>query len=288
MHKKNMRMGISLLLSFFLAAAIFLIYASAVLKTGFLPGNAWESCLRGSGYGSRISKETEEKLTELLAAYGLPPEVAGELISRETLYMAYSRWLEECWGAAKGNLQNRKESGGQKPQRESFEEQLEAQIMDYLADYQVKMTEQLEQEIHILTAEAGGIYESRLNPQWLLKMIELEDKYQGILIGAGAAGIAAAVFCICLLWRLHHYKHRAIRFVCYAAEASFAWSAGLLVLLGRKEWIAKSGVGPPAYQELMEGLTDIGVRTGVLFLAVEGLFLILLFLWMRRLKRGTQ
>lgn len=102
MHKnKNVRMGISLLLSFFLAAAFFLVYASLVIKIGFLPGNAWQSYLRGSGYGSKMSEEAEEKLTKLLEGYGLPVGVAEELISQETLQMEYSRWLEDCWKSEK-------------------------------------------------------------------------------------------------------------------------------------------------------------------------------------------
>lgn len=298
MHKnKNIRMGISLLLSFFLAAAFFLVYASLVIKIGFLPGNAWQSYLRGSGYGSKMSEEAEEKLTELLETYGLPAGVAEGLIGQETLQMEYSRWLEECWKSEKKDSQN-KDSGEDSIQkeaseenlqrREAFEEQLKEQVMTYLANYQIKLTEQLEQEIQAMTTEAGGIYESCLNPSWLPRMMNLQEKYQGTLMAAGVVGLVTAAICILLLWSLYHYKHRAIRFVCFAMEASLAWSALLLVFLGQKGWVAKAGIAPLAYQELVGGLTDIGMQTGLLALGVECVLLILLFIWIKRLKYSAQ
>lgn len=160
--------------------------------------------------------------------------------------------------------------------------------MTYLTDYQVKMTEQLEQEIQTMTVEAGGIYESCLKPSWLPQMMKLQEKYQGMLMAAGLVGLVTAAICIWLLWSLYHYKHRAIRFVCFAMEASLVWSALLLVFLGQKDWIIQAGISPLAYQELIEGLTDIGMQTGLLALGVECLFLILLVIWMRYFKHNTQ
>ena len=115
-------------------------------------------------------------------------------------------------------------------------------------------------------------------------MLKLQKKYQGIFTAAIIAGILAAVLCSLLLWNLHRYKHRALRFILFGMEAAALWSGLFFLALGQKQWIAKSGIAPAAYQNLIRGLTDTGIRNGLLALAAEFWILLMLAVWMKRLK----
>ncbi len=274
---KKEKMGISLLLSFILAAAVFLVVSAVVLKTGFLPGNSWRNYLTGSAYGKQISEEAEKKMTELLEEHGLPKEAAGELIQQETLLVTYSRWLEECW-------EKEAEALGQ---QEEFQKQLKSSIAAYLEAQQVNVTEQMETEIQTMAEEAGRIFQRYLNPGWLSQMLKLQRKYQGIFTAAIIAGIMTAVLCGLLLWGLHHYKHRALRFILFGMEAAALWNGLFFLVLGQKQWIAQSGIAPAAYQNLIRGLTDVGIRNGLLALAAEFWILFMLAVWMKRLKHDA-
>lgn len=282
MHKnKKARMALSLLLSFFLAVAIFLTVSAIVLKTGFLPGNSWRNYLTGSGYGGQISQEAGQKIAELLETYGLPKEVAGELIWPKTLYVDYSRWLKDCWEGESEDFCRQEEYR----RRDEFEEQLKSRITAYLTEYQVNITKPMEEEIQAAAEEAGRIFQRYLAPGWLLQMQDLQEKYQGIFTAAIIAGIMTAALCGLLLWKLHRYKHRALRFVIFAMEAAALWSGLSLMVLKQKDWIAQSGIAPAAYQNLIGKLTDIGVRNGLFALAAELWILMALAVWMKGLKR---
>ncbi|MCI9176621.1 MAG: hypothetical protein HFH49_17195 [Lachnospiraceae bacterium] len=284
-ENKNLRMGISLLLSFFLAAAVFLAVLAVVIKTGYLPGNSWRNYLAGSSYGNEISGEAEEKFAELLEYYGLPAEVAGELIRQEELQAVYSRWQEECWTKGEETKGQREKSEGQiKEQREKFEGQLKEQVTSYLTGYQTPMTEQIETDILALTEEAGRIYENYLSSAWLIQMQKLKEKYQGMLIAAMLAGSLAAILCGLALWRIHRYKHRAIRFVCIAMGTVCLWSGLLLVLLKQNRWIDQAGIASFAYREMVGGLMKIGMQNGLFALGAEIWLFAVLAVWSRHLK----
>lgn len=279
MHKnKKIRKGISLLLSFFLAVCFFVVFTGIVLKSAYLPGNAWRSYLLKSSYGSEMAEAAQKKLKQLLEERGLPVEVADDLLTEEALYAEYGYCMDDIW-------QERQQEPGR---WEIFEEQLTNRIMDYLKEQQAVITPQLEQEVNNLVKEAGGIYDSYLNPGWLAAMITFEKEIGGTLTLAIGAAAVIGIICVVVLWQLYHYKHRAVRCVCYGMTAAFLWDGILLFFLNRTDWLAQSGIVSDAYRRMIQGICRNGTGTGLLIWGVQLLLLVLLGMWMKHLKHRTE
>lgn len=271
---KKIRNIVSLLLSFFIAISLFALYAGAVIRNNYFPGNIWRSYMLGSGYGSRMAAEAQEKLEKLLTDRGIPVEAAGNLLSHELLYAEYGYCTDDIWNQRI-----------QEPERRTgFEEQLKTQLMEYLNGQGTAVTRQLEQEVLRLVKEAGGIYDRYLNPAWLLDMFNYKAQVGGRLTILMAAAGAAALLCATLLWLLHHHKHRSLRYICFGAESALLCSGVFLFCLSRTDWLRHAGITSEAYCGLINGLEKNAMQNGLMMLGAEALLILMLALGIKYLK----
>lgn len=243
-----------------------------MMKSAYLPGNAWKGALLESGYGAWMAEEAGERIKSLLGERKISSESIEELVSEETLYVEYGYCVDDIW--------NRREQN----RREQWEEKLAGQLEEYLKQRKAAVTEQLEAEMEKLVKEAGGIYDSFLNPEWLSDMLLFADKWERPLAAAIFAAAVTAAVCVWLLWQLYHYKHRAIRYVCYSTISSLVWGICLNLYLGRTEWLMQAGIEPAKYRQLLQELGKIGMRSGFLMIGIELLLLFLLAICMKHLK----
>lgn len=277
MHKnKTLRQGVSLVLSFFLAVSFFVLSAGILIKSAYLPGNAWKSYLHGSSYGSDMAETASRKLMLLLEERGISSETIEETVSEQALYTEYSCCMDDIW--------EKRETS----RRKKFEEKLNSQLMEYLREQQVFVTTQMESEVEKLVKEAGGIYDSYLNPRWLSSMAEVADKWGWRLnIAILTAAVTGSILAL-VLWFLYHYKHRAVRYICYSAISSLVWTILLHLFIGRMDWLEQSGIEPAEYRQMILELGRNGMRSGLLVIGAEFLMLLLLLLWMKRLKHRVR
>lgn len=266
---------ISLLLSFFLALSFFLLSAAIAVKSSYLPGNMWSSYLLHSSYGDEAAEAAREHMEEVFESRGLSEEAAGRMLTQEALRAEYGYCVDDL-------LQKRKQ---EKSRREIFEEELESQIMEYLQE--AAITEQLETEILNLVEETGDIYDSYLNPGWLASMISFAEKYDRILTVLIVLSAAVIVLESIILWFMHHYKHKAVRYIVYGAGTSCLWGALLLLFLWKQDWIEELGAGPEYYCRFIDGLWEKALQGTMAALAVEAVSVLVLALWMKHLKHRT-
>lgn len=273
MHKnKNLRKGISFFLSFFLAVSSFLLSAGFVIKSSYLPGKVWNGYLTHSGYGEEMAEAAYGKIDAIFLERGIQTEKIGEPLTRQALLAEYGYCVDNIWSGKRLEISR----------RETFEESLKEKITEYLQE--AAMTERLAEEVQSLVKEAGDIYDRYLNPGWLAAMEKYADKYEKILTFMLVLAVVVGALSSLMLWFLYHYKHQAVRYMCYSAWTSFLWSLLVLLYLGRLNWIEQTGVSPESYQHLMQGIWQKGMQGAFLALAAELLLAILLMLWMKHLK----
>lgn len=277
MHKnKTLRQGVSLMLSFFLAVSFFVLFGGILIKSAYLPGNAWKNYLHGSSYGSDMAKTASRKLMLLLEERGISSDTIEETVSEQALYTEYNCCMDDIW--------EKRETS----RRKKFEEKLNSQLMEYLGEQQVFVTAQIESEVEKLVKEAGGIYDSYLNPRWLSAMSEVADKWGWRLnITILAAAVTGSILAL-VLWFLYHYKHRAVRYICYSASSSLVWTILLYLFIGRMDWLEQSGIEPAEYRQMILELGRNGMWSSLLVIGAEFLLLLLLLLWMKRLKHRVR
>lgn len=273
MHKnKNLRKGISFFLSFFLAVSFFLLSAGLVIKSSYLPGNVWNSYLTHSGYGEEMAEAAYGKMDAIFLERGMHTEKIGEPLTKQALSTEFGYCVDNIWQGKQQEISRRK----------VFEKSLKKKITEYLQE--AAMTEQLEEEVKSLVREAGDIYDRYLNPGWLAAMMAFADKFGGMLTSILMIAAGAGILSILTLWFLYHYKHQAVRYMCYSAWTSFLWSFLVLLYFRNLNWIDQTGVEPESYRRLMQGFWQKGMQGMFLTLIIELLIAILLLLWMKHLK----
>lgn len=282
--KKNrmLQKAVSVILSFFLAVLFFVIYVGMTLWLGYLPGNLWKRQIADKQYQTEIAAEAEQKLTDLLMGKGIPENVAKQMVEQEKL-------SEACRTAVSRAFSNQEQSDDwYESRRETFQADLKKHLAIYFSQNQVVETESMKAEIENTVADAGWIYQRYIYPNWLSRMKEYRESIRhGMMAGMVTAVILAAI-CMILLLTLYHYKHRAVRFICYSIGTSCILSIPFLYALYRNSWLEQAGIASSAYRKMIGQICTNGMWTGIFLLGVQVLLLLMSGSLVKRLKHTVR
>lgn len=254
----NAKKCFSLLLSFVLAGGFFGVYLGLVLQLGFLGGNAWKSYLGNSGYGKEMAENAYEEICDVMVDAGIPLEAFQNLMLESELDLAYGKNVDAI---QKGkNIES---------DSMEFQENLTEKIQTYLSEQQIFVTDSMEKKLEGAIAESGRIYERFTYPTWLVGFQTYCTKASSLL---KILLIVCAVLCLVsagLLFLLHAFKHRSLRYMQYGFCAATVWSALLCFSFGNTGWIKESGIAPASYVKLVEGYVNAGMKLGIILLLCQ-------------------
>lgn len=269
MHeKKKFRTVLSLMVSFFLAAFLCLLFLSLELTIGYFSEKEFQKSLRSSSYGAEMESSVSQRIKELFAANELPDTLADQVLEELDLYVLFHNYSE---------LQSEK---GQ----EDFQASFRAALDNYLQEAGIQGTENIENAMDILAKEAGTICERALYPGFI-------EKYYGTVPGMkrNLAILAVAAFflsgaCVAALLSMYHYKHRAVRYMSYSTIAATVFNMIALLYLRYTEALQISGVEPDYYREFLEQYKVQGLAPWYPVCGAGIVLTVLLLLLTKRLK----
>lgn len=240
MHmKRKYRTAASLAVTIVLSAALFLLFLSIEMLTGYFRPRAFRDSLRESGYAEEMEQEMMGKQKELFSSYGLPESLADEIWEENEIYLAFYKYLDEAEDA---DGQWDAEDFGQR-----------AALKKYLKAQEVYETDSVKEALEAVASQSEAIGRRYVYPSFVKSYYEfVGERRMGFLTVAGVSA-AVALLCIALLMWWYHSRHRTLRFVAGGFFTAAIWNlSGMFVAEGCKGGFPVSGVATEYYLKFLE------------------------------------
>ena len=240
MHmKRKYRTAASLAVTIVLSAALFLLFLSIEMLTGYFRPRAFRDSLRESGYAEEMEQEMIGKQKELFSSYGLPESLADEIWEENEIYLAFYKYLDEAEDA---DGQWDAEDFGQR-----------AALKKYLKAQEVYETYSVKEALEAVASQSEAIGRRYVYPSFVKSYYEfVGERRMGFLTVAGVSA-SVALLCIALLMWWYHSRHRALRFVAGGFFTAAIWNlSGMFVAEGCKGGFPVSGVATEYYLKFLE------------------------------------
>lgn len=276
MHeKKKVRQVVSIILSFFIAAAIFTGVAAIELQKSWMNRELLQQTGSSNGYSYQMIREAEEGIVKVLEKSALPSSVLERIWDEEALYRTFYQYSEEVLVEGKNR----------ETDTENFRSELDKSIREFLLENKVTVTEVLEQEIAHTVGDAADVYERLMYPSFLNRFYQLAHSVERLCKVVMGLSIFLLVVCFAGLYRMYHYKHHALEYVASGFFAAILLNIPAIVIMGNIKWVELAGIGPECYRNLIREFLKRGVQTDCMMLAVEILLFLLLCAWIRERRK---
>lgn len=270
-----MRKIFSIVLTFLLTLSLAVSVAAIELERGWLSEDRLLQLISSSGYAYEMEEYAKEEIAAYLEEKSIPEEILSEVWDKEDIYRDFLSRTKEVLKKGKSS------KGNSAP----FQKELQAAILKDLESNQVIVTNAISMDIEQTVEEAGIIYERCLSPSFFGKFHQFTQTAEKWCLRVLILSIAVALVCIILLWRQYHYKHHAMQYMAAGVFTAILWNLFMIVFAGSRDWIAKAGVEPEAYRNLLEEFWDGGIRTGCLMTGIEILVFLILCMGIRAKRR---
>lgn len=271
---KKLRAYLSAVMSFLMAVALFVFFTGALLQAGFLSARNARTIASSGKVVAGMTKAAEEEMEALALSAGLSQREWHYMIVGINFESDYRNYViqmfdhGQAWDAG----------------RETFEAAVQQGFDDYLTDNGIVSTGEMEADIASVQSRMMAAYQRFLQPAWIGAFLGFREA-RTLPIGIVMA-VSAVIFAVllALLWRMYHYKHRALRYGVYASSAAVIWNAALLLVMWLRSGVEAWGVGPKAYTDMIAGYMNQSLLLAAFVVAAELLVAAGLALLARRLK----
>lgn len=244
-----MRKIYSIVLTFFLSAALASMAASAFFGWGWSSEKRLVRLVSSSGYAYEMTEYAKEEIISYLEEKSIPKTV-----------------IEKIWDEEKNyrSLVDQKE-----PDVKTFEKDLQKAVYEDLESNEVVVTNAMSKDIEQTVQDVTDIYERCLSPSFFEMFHQYMQTVKMWCCKVLLLSIVIALVCSILLWKSYHYKHHAMQYMAVSALTAALWNLAGLIWLGMGEWITKAGIEPEAYRNLLEEFHHGGIQLGIGIVGIE-------------------
>lgn len=281
MHgEKRFRKGLSLILSFFLAVFVFLLFLSVEMGTGYFSEREFQKAVRSSGYGANMEEALSEKLKILFLEHELPETLVDDLIEEMDIYVLFHNYAERNSSGDSGIELTKIQ--------EEFQTEFQTILNIYLEEQKVYKTDSVENSVELLAKQAGTICQRYLYPGFVSKYYDMTQNMQKQLVKLAGIAVGGLVICVVALVGMYHYKHRALRYMVYSIIAATSFNIAGLLYLRCTDVLKITGVEPEYYQQFVEQYRVYGLNSWYLISGAGICISVLLLMLLKRLKHTVR
>ena len=261
MHKieKN-RTAASLTVMVILSVAIFLLFFSIELLTGYLSPQKLVESLRVSDYGVRMEQEMLKKQRELFASYGLPESLTQEIWEENEVYLAFYQYVD-----GKDTKEN-----GDFGQRKVLE--------NYLEEQSAYVSESVQKAMETVISESEAICGRYVYPDFVTTYRQYVQERKPALIGTVFLSMAVSVLGILVLFRWYHCRHHALRYMTGSLFTAAIWNMIGTIVIQHAGDISAIDVETQYYKKFLEIYESKGMYPWYIASAVAVAMTIMLFM----------
>lgn len=233
--ERKYRTAASVEAAIILSVALFLLFFSIELLTGYCSSHAFRESLRQSNFAANMEQEMLKKQKALFASYGLPESLTEEIWKESDAYLAFYQYMDSDDGQIK------KEDFKQK-------EVLEA----YLQGQNTEDTEDIQEALDTLISESKTICRRYMYPSFVVGYQQLLQVRKPLLIGLAVVSAAVSAGCAALIFYWYRSKRHALRYVTGGCVTAMIWNLAGTAAFRTIGWFSISGVESDYYLEFLE------------------------------------
>lgn len=230
------RTGLSLVLAFFLSLFLFLSTCAGVLKTTVFNENYIRTELSKSYFYDNLTEEIKQKFVSYGAASGFDEAFFDGIVDPVMVQQEIGNAIDQIYN-------NRVK----KTDTTEFEQQLNSKFLQNVEQRGIERTPELEQAVGLLTQTCVESYTDSVTIPYVTQIgpyVRTADKLITVLLAVLV--IAGAVVAV-ILFFLHRWKHRALRYYIYALSSAVLMSAVLPAALYFSGKIQRIGLASASF-----------------------------------------
>lgn len=232
-RNKKVRFVMSALLSFLLSIMLTTATMLAAVKFGFLNKTSVLDGMSRKDYYKSAEAQFYQDAKDFTIPIGLPVEIVDGIVSLEKVHDDICNYVEASVTGKEYVFDT-----------DDLESSLTEHIYDYFEEEGLTMSEEQITTVPEYTKLIAEIYEKDMKVEFVSLLGKINVSYgRYIWMGIGLCLLVSVVIIVMLI-RMYHWKHRAVRFVAYAAIATAVLVATPVVLAAVLEYFFKPNISP--------------------------------------------
>ena len=202
-HK--LRKIISFVLAFLLSLSLLGITALGCVKNGLFSTKTILT-LMDEEYCSAVRKETEDALSDYTIPTGIDTSVVEGVVTVSDVTTDVKGYI---YAAFAGNEY--------KPNTTLMDERIKANVVKFFEENSAELDDDTEDIIDTFIAELDAVYTRSIELRIISAVVKSNETFSGFYMPSLIALLILSLILGILCVRIHHYAHRGMRYVAYAA-----------------------------------------------------------------------
>lgn len=272
-HKKQIRGMVSIVCSFLLAMFLTVLLAAIAMQFGFFNKGMTLNKINESDYYTNVYEELIENLDTIVDSKGIPRSVLTSIFTEKRVYINGKQFIE--------NSLNNEDTV---VSVDKIDEELNTALLEYYKAKNITVTDEIKSDMDATISSINSEYTRMVRFQFVDYIRKYKTVCYSVMQWLIPLLLMLSILLMVVLWKLHRYPHRGIRYIGIALV-----SAGLINLILPlfaifKKWYTGFDITPVYYAEFLSDYFKWSlysfVYTGIISIVIS----IVLFIWMRILK----
>lgn len=207
--EKNIRIVVSLVLSFILALCITAIIVLTAFKMSFFNASSVIGEFNKTNYYYSVWDSVYEKACNTIRPSGLPEEVLDGVFDKNVVYMESKNYIEAQIKQQDYTVNTT-----------VIENKIKDNISSYIKKNNIETTKETDRGISDITGEIIKDYESALKFPFAAQYVKYMNMYNKVFAPLCAVLVILCIIICFVLVSMQHWAHRGIRYISYALLSS--------------------------------------------------------------------
>lgn len=262
--QSKMRSIVFCILSFILSFVLLLLSMSVMLEATILNPSYILDNMNTTNYFTDKKDEITKELVDLGYASGLEESFFENVVDTVTIHDDTENYLESFYNGSSAKIST-----------VAFRQQFNTELDSYIKKNNVKVASDESREY--LIKRAASVYEANLRiPMFSMLFPYLIALKNMMPLLIGGLVVFAAILCVIIIFA-NRWKHRAVRYICYATSGTFLTVGIIPAVLLTTGYMSKINIESRAFYNLfVQGANSILIALAicsVVFLIISiGLF----------------
>lgn len=262
--QSKMRSIVFCILSFILSFVLLLLSMSVMLEATILNPSYILDNMNTTNYFTDKKDEITKELVDLGYASGLEESFFENVVDTVTIHDDTENYLESFYNGSSAKIST-----------VAFRQQFNTELDSYIKKNNVKVASDESREY--LIKRAASVYEANLRiPMFSMLSPYLIALKNMMPLLIGGLVVLAAILCVIIIFA-NRWKHRAVRYICYATSGTFLTVGIIPAVLLTTGYMSKINIESRAFYNLfVQGANSILIALAicsVVFLIISiGLF----------------
>jgi hypothetical protein len=210
------------------------------MLNGFFSEQNFRKSLRESGYANESWQLLHENITNLLEENSILLS-SEDIIDADEAYLNLTNYIDSVF-AGKANTTMIAE----------HEQDMRSRISSYMEEYNVTLTPAAQQSLDSAIKNVRVNMERYMLPEFAERFYNFYQSYRDYFGWGFWISIVIMIVISIILLFLHHYKHRAIRYIVCAVFGAVLTNISILIFFRRGNGMEQMLTGPDFYQRFQE------------------------------------